>query len=163
MRFLLLAAVSVVVALSAAASPAADTHLLGAPGLTVVAPPSWHLAHERLSDCWSPKQVLAVTDVSGRFGLHAKLPRERALLLLLEDDGYVGANFPPRKRFSVPQRLDTMGGCCEMPFSRGFELTFRDHGRNLYAFVYAADRPTAARALAVLNTLRVRPLSSGLR
>jgi hypothetical protein len=48
-----------------------------------------------------------------------------------------------------------MGGCCEMPFSRGFSVSFRDHGRNFYAFVYAADSSNATRGAAVLNTLRV--------
>ena len=42
-----------------------------------------------------------------------------------------------------------------MPFSRGFELVFRDEGRNLYAFVYAANRANADRAVAILNTLQV--------
>ena len=124
-------------------------------GLAVVAPRAWHLAHEQLSECSSPKQVLAVTDVHGRLGMQAKLPRDRSLVLLLEDDGYVGTGFPPRRRFHVPARLDGMGGCCEMPFSRGFELVFRDKGRNLYAFVYAANGANADRAVAILNRLQV--------
>jgi hypothetical protein len=55
----------------------------------------------------------------------------------------------------VPERLGPQGGCCEMPFSRGFSVSFRDHGRNFYAFVYAADRSHAMRGASVLNTLRV--------
>jgi hypothetical protein len=123
--------------------------------LTVVAPAPWHLAHQLLNDCVSPKQVLAFTDSTRPFVPGSKVPRERALVVLLEDDGYVGAGFPARRPFRVPERLDQMGGCCEMPFGRGAEFTFRDHGRNLYAFVYAADRRDAARAVGVLNTLRV--------
>jgi hypothetical protein len=154
-RLILIASVAAIVAASPAASPAADNHVLRAAGLAVVAPRGWHLAQEQLSECSSPKQVLAVTNVHGRLGMQAKLPRDRSLVLLLEDDGYVGTGFPPRRRFHVPARLDVMGGCCEMPFSRGFELIFRDEGRNLYAFVYAANRPNADRAVAILNTLRV--------
>jgi len=153
MRLVLLTSAAVVVALSTASSPAAGAQVLSAGGLSVVAPRSWHLTHERLSECSSPKQVFAVTDVQGRFGVGAKLPRDRTLVLLLE--GGPGKGFPARTEVRMPERLDQMGGCCEMPFSRGFSVSFRDHGRNFYAFVYAADRSNAARAAAVLNTLRV--------
>jgi hypothetical protein len=153
MRFMLLISVAVVVALSTASSPAAGAHIVSSGGLSVVAPRSWHVTHERLSECISPKQVLAVTDLRGTLGVDAKLPRDRTLVLLME--GGPGRGFPARTEVHMPGRLDQMGGCCEMPFSRGFSVSFRDHGRNFYAFVYAADRSNAARAVAVLNTLRV--------
>jgi hypothetical protein len=155
MRRALLAAVLLAVIFSPAAAPAAKNHVLRANGLTVAAPRGWHITRERLTECSSPTQVMAVTDTHGRLGLNAKLPRERTLVLVLEDRGYQGRGFPPRKPFTIPARIDPMGGCCEMPFSRGFELTFRDHGRNFYAFVYTATRPNAQRAVAVLNTLEV--------
>jgi hypothetical protein len=98
---------------------------------------------------------MAITDTRGRLGLRARIPRDRTLILLLEDRMYHGDNFRQRTRFHVPP-LGLMGGCCEMPVSRGFELYFRDHGRNLYAFVYAATRANAGRAAAVLNSLEVR-------
>jgi hypothetical protein len=154
MRFVLLMSVAVVVALSTASSPAAGGQALRAGGLSVVAPRSWRLTHERLSECMSPRQVLAITDVRGRLGVDAKLPRDRTLVLLLE--GGPGRGFPARSEVRTPERLDQMGGCCEMPFSRGFSVSFRDRGRNFYAFVYAADGRNADRAAAVLNTLEVR-------
>jgi hypothetical protein len=153
-RIVLLTSVAVVVALSTASSPSAGGQVLSRGGLSVVAPRSWHLAHEQLSDCLSPKQILAVTDVRGKLGIDRKLPRDRTLVMLLE--GGPGKGFPARTQFRAPERLDQMGGCCETPLSRGFSVSFRDHGRNFYAFVYAADRSNAARATAVLNTLEVR-------
>jgi hypothetical protein len=155
MRRALLAAVSLAVVVSPAAAPAAGKHTLRANGLMVVVPRGWHLTHEQLTQCSSPTQVMALTDARGRLGLRARIPRNRTLILVLEDRTYRGDNFEPRKRFE-PLSLGVMGGCCEMPYSRGFELSFRDHGRNLYAFVYAGTRAKAARAVAVLNTLEVR-------
>jgi hypothetical protein len=152
---LLLAFVLLAIGYAPAAAPAAKTHVLRASGLAIVAPATWHLTREQLTECSSPTQVMAITDTRGRLGLAAKITRERTLILFLEDRMYQGDNFPPRQRFRLP-RLGSMGGCCEMPFSRGFELVFRDHGRNLYAFVYAAKRANALRAVAVLNTLVVR-------
>jgi hypothetical protein len=156
MRCALVASVAVAVAFASAASSAPTKHLLRANGLTVVAPTSWHLTREQLTECSSPRQVLAVTDTRRSLGLRARLARARTLVLFLEDAGYRGSNFPPRKRFRL-QPLGMMGGCCEMPISRGFEVFFRDHGRNLYAFVYAAKRANAAKAVAMLNTLVVEP------
>jgi hypothetical protein len=141
-------------AISSGASSAQTGHELRMSGLTVMAPASWHLAHEQLTDCIRPNQVLAFTDVIGALGKPATLPRGRALIVLAEAGG-AGKGFPAHTRFRVPAHLDVMGGCCEMPFGRGFGLSFRDHGRNFYAFVYAADRRIATRAVAVLNTLRV--------
>ena len=120
-----------------------------------MAPASWQLTRERLTECSSPTQVLAVTDTKGRLGLSAKIPQDKTLVLLLEDRMYHGDNYPPRRRFRV-QHLGLMGGCCHMPFSLGFEVYFRDQGRNLYAFVYAAKRKNAQRAVDMLNTLEVR-------
>jgi hypothetical protein len=155
MRIALLVTVLSAIVLSPAASPAAKSHVLRANGLAVVAPPSWHLARQQVTECTSPTQVMAATDVRRPLRIGAKIPRERTLILILEDKGYQGNGFPPRTRFRLPG-LGAMGGCCEMPYSRGFELVFRDHGRNLYAFVYAATRENANRAVGVLNTLDVR-------
>jgi hypothetical protein len=140
---------------SPSASPAEPSQVLRAGGLAVVAPTNWHLTRERLSECSSPTQVMAVTDTHGRLGLGAKIPRDRTLVLLLEDRMYQGDNFPPRRRFRL-QLLGLIGGCCDMPFSRGFQVFFRDQGRNLYAFVYAAEPKNATRAVAMLTTLEVR-------
>jgi hypothetical protein len=50
-----------------------------------------------------------------------------------------------------------MGGCCEMPEGRGAEVTFRDQGRNFYAFVYATSAGQRREAVALLDSLRVSP------
>jgi hypothetical protein len=154
MRRLALLPIVAAVAFAPAGAPAAKRQVLRANGLAVVAPPGWHLTRERLTECTSPTQVMAITDGRGRFGLAAKIPHARTLILFLEDRMYHGDNFQPRPRFRVP-RLGLIGGCCEMPISRGFEVFFRDHGRNLYAFVYVATRGNAVRAVAMLNTLAV--------
>jgi hypothetical protein len=67
-----------------------------------------------------------------------------------------GSGFPPRTTFRLRSRPSRFEGCCGIPQDRGYEFIFRDDGRNLYAFVYAADRPSAQEAVAILNTLRVR-------
>ena len=154
MRRILLVFVALAIAFSPAASPAANNHVLRIAGLRLVAPASWHLTREQLTECSSPTQVMAVTDAHAHVGRGAKLPREKTLVLFLEDRGYQGGGFPLRRRFRV-HPLERMGGCCEMPISTGFELTFRDQGRNFYAFVYAGKRANAEQAVAVLNTLVV--------
>jgi hypothetical protein len=151
----LLASILLGITFSPAASPAGQGRFVRAAGLTVVAPRGWHLTHEKLTECTSPTQVLALTDAKMRLGVHAKLPRARTLLLFLEDRSYAGTRFPPRKRFrTAPLRV--MGGCCELPLGTGFEIAFRERGRNFYAFVYASTRVNAARAVEVVNSLVVR-------
>jgi hypothetical protein len=154
MRGALLASVFVAVVFSPAATPALELRVLRANGLAVVAPARWHLTHEELTTCSSPTQVMAVTDAKGGLRPGGKVPRERTLVLFLEDSGPKW--FPRREPFRV-QRLDRMGGCCDMPTSTGFELFFRDRGRNFYAFVYTAERANALKAVAMLNSLAVEP------
>ena len=60
------------------------------------------------------------------------------------------------QRLDLPKRLGAMGGCCEIPKGRGAELTFRDHGRRFYAFVYVGSRSHArGDVLSLLNSLLV--------
>src|ERR671937_227447 len=75
MRRALLAAVLLAVVFSPAAAPAAKNDVLRANGLTVAAPRGWHITRERLTECSSPTQVMAVTNTHGRLGLNAKRPR----------------------------------------------------------------------------------------
>ena len=153
MRRAAFALVALVIAASPTAAPGAKRHVLRAHGLAVAAPADWHVTRERLTECSSPAQVMAITDTHGRLGTAARIPHAHTLVLILEDRMWRG-NFPPRRRIRVPT-LARMGGCCELPAGRGFEVFFRDHGRNLYAFVYAATRAHAQTAVDVLNSLRV--------
>jgi hypothetical protein len=100
MRFVLLTSISVVVALSTGSSPAAGSQVLSGGRLSVVAPRPWHLAHERLTECLSPEQVLAVTDLRGRLGVGERLSRDRTLVLLLESGP--GRGFPARTKIRAP-------------------------------------------------------------
>jgi hypothetical protein len=39
----------------------------------------------------------------------------------------------------------------------GYEFTFRERGRDFYAFIDSSNRAVATEAVAILNTLRVSP------
>jgi hypothetical protein len=132
---------SVLVALGLAGTSAQarmPTHTISTHGVRITVPDGWRRAG-LLSDCSDPRQVLA-------------LSRRNTVILVLERrDGA----FPARSTFRLSQRPTRFEGCCGQPKGPGYRFAFRDHGRNFYAFVYAADRSNAARAAAVLNTLRV--------
>jgi len=108
-------------------------------GVRITVPDGWRRAG-LLSDCSDPSQVLAL------------VRRNEAVILILERrHGY----FPARSTFRLSPRPTRFEGCCGQPTGPGYRFVFRDRGRNFYAFVYAPDRANAARAAAVLNTLRV--------
>jgi hypothetical protein len=139
------------------ASPAADSQVLSAHGLRVVAPAGWHLANQLLSDCMDPKQALAITNATRTIEPAAAVPRGAALVLVLEDHGVnPPSGFPARKQFDLPVRAGLLGGCCDTPSGPGYEFLFRDQGRDFYAYVYARARAPAQEAVAILNTLRIR-------
>jgi hypothetical protein len=48
-------------------------------------------------------------------------------------------------------------GCCDQPTGPGYEFTFRERGRDFYAFIDSTNRTVATEAVAILNTLRVSP------
>ena len=76
----------------------------------------------------------------------------------MEAKGGGGEGFTPRRMFGRLPSSSAIGGCCDMPEGRGVEFVFRDHGRDLYAFLYAADPSIASEGLAILNSLQVRKL-----
>jgi len=149
---------AVLLGLGAGASPAAQSQMLRAHGLRVVAPAGWHLADQLLSDCTDPTQALAVTNTTRTFGPAAAVPRGTALVLVLEDQSVNSpSGFPARKHFTLPAHAGLLGGCCDTPSGPGYEFLFRDQGRDFYAYVYASKRSAAEEAVAILRTLRVTP------
>jgi hypothetical protein len=147
---------AVLLGLGAGASPAAQSQLLRAHGLRVVAPPGWRHANQLLSDCIDPTQALAITNRTRTSEAAGTVSGKTALVLVLEDHGVnPPSGFPTRKHFHVPARAGLLGGCCDTPNGPGYEFLFRDQGRDFYAYVYASKRSAAQEAVAILNTLRV--------
>ena len=128
------------------------THVLGTDGIRAVVPVTWHLSHEVLSVCSSLAQVMAITNVRGP--VPKRLRAVMVLILLLEDRYGRPSSFAPRTRFHVTGSPGLLAGCCDIPVGPGQEFVFRDHGRNLYAFVYVRGELTSA-AEAALNSLEV--------
>ena len=112
----------------------ASTH-----GVRITVPDGWRRAG-RLSYCSDPRQVLAISRRS-----------DGAVILVLETHL---ASFPARSSFRLarPTRFE---GCCGQPTGPGYQFTFRERGRDFYAYVFSKDRAAADGAVAILNTLRV--------
>jgi hypothetical protein len=133
---------------SAPAAPAATERVYHRPrvGLSVHYPSGWNVVRRHLTPCTNPLQRMA-------------LRRRGALVLLMESLD------PPRyvKRFPRrPERFRLRGSpqwlvCCEPLHKRGWMLDFRDGGRAFYAYVYGSTRAARAQAVAILDSLRVRP------
>ena len=96
---------------------------------------------------------MAVTNARGL--IPKQIRRGTGLIVVLEDRYGRPANYPARKHFVVRALAGSIGGCCDIPIGAGQELTFRDHGRNLYAFVYAGNKELRTAAERILNSLRV--------
>jgi hypothetical protein len=145
-----------IVCTAADASPVARVPV-GA-GISVIVPHGWRVRYTSITRCGDPAQGLVAT--AGDVKLHAALrvPARSALVLLMEGSS---GRFPPRPGKFVLAPLGKLGGCCEIPFGRGAELLFRDHGRRFYAFVYVGDRaPPGTRGglLLLLDSLRISTL-----
>ena len=115
-------------------------------GLSVRYPSGWTVVRRHLTPCTNPLQRMA-------------LRRNGALVLLMESLD------PPRyvKRFPRrPEHFRLRGNpqwlvCCEPLHKRGWMLDFRDGGRAFYAYVYGSSRAVRAQAVAIVDSLRVRP------
>jgi hypothetical protein len=115
-------------------------------GLSVRYPSGWTIVRRHLTPCSNPIQRMA-------------LRRRGALVLLMESLD------PPRyvKRFPRrPEHFRLRGDpqwlvCCEPLRKRGWRLDFRDGGRAFYAYVYGSNRAERAQAVAIVDSLRVRP------
>jgi hypothetical protein len=138
----------VLLAPSAAAAAGSSEGVYQRPrvGLSVRQPSGWTVVRRHLTPCSNPIQRMA-------------LRRRGALVLLMESLD------PPRyvKRFPRrPEHFRLRGDpqwlvCCEPLHKRGWRLDFRDGGRAFYAYVYGANRAGRAQALAIVDSLRVRP------
>jgi hypothetical protein len=67
------------------------------------------------------------------------------------------SGFLPRQIFRLRAAPSLMAGCCNTPVGQGYGFVFRDHGRDFYAYIYAARRSVAKEAVGILNTLRFSP------
>ena len=124
-------------------------------GISVALPSGWRLVHRSITDCSDPAQRLLATTARGQLRRRFRVPARGALVLLMESSS---GRFPARPpRFHLPRRFaGSLGGCCEIPTGPGVELSFRDHGRRFYAFVYVGRRSEArGSTLALLNSLRI--------
>jgi hypothetical protein len=97
---------------------------------------------------------MVITNVAGP--IPKRLRAGTALILFLEDRYGRPSSFAARTRFHVTASPGLLGGCCDIPVGPGQEFVFRDHGRNLYAFVYVRGGLRSA-AEAALNSLEVSP------
>jgi hypothetical protein len=147
----LTAAALAALALAATAAEAgAPGRTLSAHGVRITVPSVWRRTG-RLSDCSDPHQVIALARSRVELPISSASRYNGGLILLLE--GRYG--FSPRERLSLPAAPRRFEGCCDQPSGPGYEFTFRDHGRDFYAFVYTGNRAVATEAVAILNTLRV--------
>ena len=80
-----------------------------------------------------------------------------ALVMVQERLHPVVGEFSPRpSRFDLhgrPQHIE----CCAPLRRVGWLSNFRDNGRGFYVYVYLGQPGTRARALAILDSLRVQP------
>jgi hypothetical protein len=106
----------------------------------ITVPDGWRRAGP-LSYCSDPRQVLAISRRS-----------DGAVILVLETR--VGS-FAARSTFRLSPRPTRFEGCCGQPTGPGYQFTFRERGRDFYAYVFSKDRAAAHVAVAILNTLRV--------
>jgi hypothetical protein len=130
------------------AAPGATEQVYRRPrvGLSVQYPSGWTVLRRHLTPCTNPIQRMA-------------LRRRGALVLLMEslDPSRYVKRFPRR-----PEHFRLRGDpqwlvCCEPLHKRGWMLDFRDGGRAFYAYIYGSTQAVRTQAVAILDSLRVRP------
>jgi hypothetical protein len=163
-RILVSVALALAVLLGGGASRASTPlrHVALGAGIDVRLPEGWRVFRHHLTSCSSPTERLFVATVpAGRLGLHNAVPDTEVVILLLEDGINAPSSFPRRpERFRLPARRMQFEGCCDMPTTPGYELRFRDGGRDFEALVYPgahAPRRLLDQAARILNGLRVTP------
>jgi hypothetical protein len=145
----LLIGLAVVGALAASAGAATDTERrVTRGGVSVSLPGGWQVLDKRLTPCVNPTERLAV--------------RGKGALVMIQEGLrplFRARQFKPR-----PARFTLRGGpssieCCAPAPRAGWLLSFRDHGRGLYVYVYPGRPGWRAQTVGILNSLRVKPLS----
>jgi hypothetical protein len=130
---------------------------LGA-GVTATAPPGWQLVRQPAveSSCDPVERLALATYRLPRTGTPIKrVPRNQALVIVLEDHVNSPAGYHPKPRrirlaWKRPSRFE---GCCGLPTAPGWELFFRSHGRDLIVFVHAGRGLSAARRSQILSVV----------
>jgi hypothetical protein len=143
-------------ALALAGTPAearAPGRTISGEGIRITIPWGWRPAGV-LSICSDPHQVLALARSRHELPAGSASHYRGGLILVLESSGN---DFPARQRFRLAASSMRFEGCCDQPTGPGYEFTFRERGRDFYAFIDAANRDVATEAVAALNTLRVSP------
>jgi hypothetical protein len=140
---------------TSAAEARAPAPVLAVHGVRITVPAGCRRAG-RLSICSQPHRVLALARTRHELLIGNASRYTGGLILLLESSGNA---FRARHQFRLPAAATQFEGCCDQPSGPGYEFTFRDGGRDFYAFVYGTNRAVANEGVEILNTLRVRPLS----
>ncbi len=117
-----------------------------ASGLTVELPQAWSVLHRRLTPCTNPIERLTVTGRGALVMLQESLDPRR----------YIRRFSPRPRRFVLPGKPRFVA-CCAPPRGQGWFFNFRDQGRGFYTYVYLGQDGTRDEALAILDSLRVRP------
>jgi hypothetical protein len=116
--------------------------MLLAVGLSAFVPPGWHVAH--------PPLLEPCTNPAPRFAL-ARSRRDLIEVQESLDAAYV-ERFPARPRhFRVTGSPSFLACCAPKRAQKGWMLSFRDHGRAFYVYVYGDVRS----ALRILDGLHV--------
>jgi hypothetical protein len=145
------AAIAVLALAGTPAEARAPGRTISGDGVRITAPWSWRWAGV-LSICSDPHQVLALARSRHELPAGNASHYGGGLILLLESSGN---NFPARRRFRLAASPMRFEGCCDQPTGPGYEFTFRERGRDFYAFVDSTNRAVATEAVAMLNTLQV--------
>jgi hypothetical protein len=147
------AAIAVLALVGAPAEARAPGRTISGEGVRITIPSSWRRAGV-LSICSDPHQVLALARTRHELPAGNASHYRGGLILVLESSG---SNFPAKQRFRLAASPTRFEGCCDQPTGPGYEFTFRERGRDFYAFIDAPTRDVATEAVAILNTLRVSP------
>lgn len=128
----------------AAANPDWRTYTDDRVGLSLRVPPGWDIVHRRLTPCVNPIERLTVAGRGALVMLQEALDPRR----------YIG-RFAPRPRRSGLRAKPQPIACCAPSRRPGWFFNFREGGRGFY--VYLGGPATRSDALAILDSLRVRP------
>lgn len=127
-------------------------------GVSVTVPPGWQLVRQPVAESTcDPVQRLALATY--RLPLTGasigSVPRDQALVIVLEDHVNSPAGYHPKPRrirlaWTRPSRFE---GCCGLPTAPGWEVFFRSRGRDLIVLVHAGPELDAGRRAQILRVL----------
>jgi hypothetical protein len=152
---------------AAVALTALGPHRVGQAGVTVALPTGWHnipLVLPAATDGNDPVTRIVLASGPVSFGqcndVSYVFPRDAVAIVVLEWRRPTPGRFASRPRRFTPRNLPVRAPpAVECHAGPGGSVQFEDHGRRFAAFVLlgpSAPTTLAARARAVLDTLRVR-------